>query len=174
MKVLVMPFRKRFQGSLHPVNRVKHVFDEQGGLTAGTQLSTSIIKTVDAPVRANTNEVETASKVNGIYLRVEVNATTSAALANVYMSVQKIPGAAIATVAPNAVGANNDKKWVIHQEMVMLQQQDGSNPRTLFNGVIVIPRGYRRNGPDDIMNVVILAPGVAINYCIQCHYKEFR
>ncbi len=169
-----MPFRRRFNPSIRPVHRIKHVFDEQGGITAGSQISTSIIKSVDAPILANTNECETGSKVNGVYLRVEVNATSSAALANVYMSVQKIPGAAIGTVAPNTVGSNNDKKWVIHQEMVMLQQVTNSNPRTLFNGVIVIPRGYRRNGPDDIMNVVILTPGVNINYCIQCHYKEFR
>ncbi len=50
----------------------------------------------------------------------------------------------------------------------------GGNPRTIFNGVIAIPRGYRRNGPNDALTVEILAPGVPIEFCTQCHYKEYR
>ncbi len=56
----------------------------------------------------------------------------------------------------------------------MMQKQDDSNPRTLFNGVIVIPKPYQRNGPNDLLSIHILAPGVNIEYCMQAHYKEFR
>jgi len=169
-----MSFRRRSQNSIRPVHRIKHVIDVQGGLVIGASTVVPLILSVDAPVLANVTEVETGSKVNGIYLKVEVNGLTSAALANVYMAVFKNPGGNLANPSPNTVGANDNKKYVIHQEMVMLQQQDGSNPRTLFNGVIVIPRGYRRMAINDVLNLVLLSPGVTANFCVQCHYKEFR
>ncbi len=134
----------------------------------------NLITAVDAPVLANTSEVETGSKVNGIYLHVEVVATTSAALPNVYLAIAKNPGGNIVLPNPNTVGASDNKRFFIHQEMVMMQQQTNSNPRTIFNGVIAIPRGYRRFGPNDLLQLQIFAPGVNISYCIQCHYKEYR
>ncbi len=116
----------------------------------------------------------TGSTVNAFYLKVECNATTSAALPNIYMFCFKNPGSTFTAPQGNAIGVSDLKKYVFHQEMVMLQQQDNSNPRTLFNGVIMIPRGYRRNGPDDNISILFLAPGVNFQVCLQCHYKEFR
>ncbi len=58
--------------------------------------------------------------------------------------------------------------------MVMLQGTNAGNPRTIFNGVIVISRGYRRFGPNDELQLDLLSPGVNINFCFQAHYKEFR
>ena len=148
--------------------------DVQGGALLGVQALQNLITTVDAPLIANTFQVETGSTVNAIYLKVEVNATSSAALSNVYMFVAKNPGNNLTFPNANAVGGVDNKKYVIHQEMVMMQQVTNSNPRTLFNGVIVIPRGYKRNGPSDRLILAIFSPGVNINFCVQCHYKEFR
>ncbi len=169
---LEMVFRRRT--NLRPVNRIKHVVDAQNATAAGTQLNDVMVLAVETPALASTEEVAIGSTVNAIYLKVEVNATSSAALANVYLIVMKSPGGAITTPVANTVGSNDDKRFVFHQEMVMMQQVTNSNPRTLFNGVIVIPRGYRRMGPNDRITLGILAPGVNINVCIQCHYKEFR
>ncbi len=172
-----MVFRNRFRRggmSLRPVNRIKHVVDVQAATTAGTGVNVTLANTTDTPVLSSPTDVETGSTINGIYLKVEVNATSSAALANVYMYVAKNPGNNLALPEPNAVGVSEVKRYVIHQEMVMMQQVTNSNPRTLFNGVIVIPRGYRRNAPDDDLFMRILSPGVNINFCVQCHYKEFR
>ncbi len=168
-----MVFRNRGM-ALRPVHRIKHVVDSQFALTVGQEGDLNLIEAVDAPVLANTDEVETGSKVNGIYLKVEITATSSAALANAYLVVFKNPGGNIADLTPNTVGANDNKRFAIHQEMVMLQKQSGSNPRTLFNGVIAIPRGYRRFGPNDLLRMTVLAPGVTLDVCVQCHYKEFR
>ncbi len=129
---------------------------------------------MDNPTLAGTTDVQTGSTVNGIYLDVEVVATTSAALPNVYMYVIKNPGGNLTLPAANLVGSNDNKRYVIHQEMVMFQRQDGSNPRTLFKGVIKIPKGYRRFGPDDFLQIMMLSPGVTVEFCLQCHYKEFR
>ncbi len=153
--------------------------DVQAATAVNTIASNEVIRAVDAPVLANTKEVETGSTVNGIYLKLEAYATTGAALSNFYMAVQKNPGAAFGTISPNIVGSNDDKKWVIHQEMVMLQREPtadsaGGNPRTVFNGVIVIPRPYRRFGPNDLLTVAVISPGVTTDFCLQCHYKEFK
>ncbi len=148
--------------------------DKQAAAAVGVSVDTILIDTVDTPTIADTDGVETGSTVNAIYLKVEVVATTSAALPNAYMMVYKNPGTNLTFPDPNVVGADDNKKYVIHQEMVMLQMQDGSNPRTLFSGVIVIPKHYRRNGPDDTLKVRVFSPGVALNFCVQCHYKEFR
>ncbi len=171
-----MSFRNRFRRGqvLRPVNRIKHVIDRQGGAVIGVQSNLNLINAEDAPVLANDSQVQTGSTVNGIFLKVEVNATSSAALSNAYMMVFKNPGGNLTFPNANVVGVDDNKKYVIHQEMVMLQQQTGSNPRTLFVGVIVIPRGYRRFGPKDLLSIQIFSPGVTLNFCIQCHYKEFR
>ncbi len=151
--------------------------DQQNALVAGTTSTENLIEASDTPAIANTRDVETGSTVNAIFLSVEVVATSSAALTNVYMIVYKNPGSNLTVSGlpvPNAVGGNDNKRFVIHQEMVMLQEQTGSNPRTLFKGVIVLPRGYRRFGPGDKLDMRLLAPGISVNYCYQVHYKEFR
>ncbi len=174
--VMILPrFRTRNRGnSLRPVNRIKHVVDAQLGIVLNTQSINILVNTVDNPAIADTNEVATGSTVNAIYLNLEAYATTAAALANVYMMVFKNPGNNQVFPNANVVGSNDNKRYVIHQEMKMLEQSVNGNPRTIFNGVIVIPRGYRRNGPDDALTLAIFAPGVNISACFQCHYKEFR
>ncbi len=162
--------------SLRPVHRIKHVVDSEGGLVAGTQSSIDVIATKDAPVLANTTEVETGSKVNGIYLHVEVSHTSGVGRPNVYMAVMKLPAAAVSNIPQaNAVGASDTKRYVIHQEMIMMSGDAGNGlPRPLFNGVIAIPKGMIRMGPDDRLRVLLLSPTVAADFCLQCHYKEFR
>ncbi len=162
--------------ALHPVNRIKHVFDASGTLTAATTFTTNLITTVDAPVLANTNQCETGSKVNGIYLKVEVasNETDAGAIPNCYMSISKNPAGALTALDPSSVGDSNEKKYVIHQEMVMLNNLAGGNPRVLFNGVFAIPKGYRRNGPGDKLQLSLRSTAVNVTFCLQAHYKEFR
>ncbi len=162
--------------ALRPINRIKHVVDLSGTLTAATQLNDILATTTDTPTLAAVKSVETGSKINGFYLKVEVasNETDAGAIPNCYMAIWKNPGGNITAPAPNAVGANDNKRFVIHQEMVMLNNVQGGNPRVLFNGVIAIPKGYRRNAPADVWQISLLATAVNITFCIQCHYKEFR
>ncbi len=162
---------------MRPVHRIKHVVDFSFTATVpGTQVNQVVINTKDAPVLANTSEVETGSKVNGIYLKVEVACLTTeaTAISNIYMSIMKNPGGNIVVPTANAVGGNDNKRFVIHQEMVMLQNATLGNPRILFNGVIAIPKGYRRFGPNDQLYVSLISPTIDFMACIQCHYKEFR
>ncbi len=168
-----MVFRRRNQ-SIRPVHRIKHVIDSQQALALGVQGFADLAISVDAPTLASTTQVETGCTINGIYLHVEAYSTSSGALTNFYMMVTKNPGGNLTFPNANAVGASDNKKYVIHQEMVMFQKVTPSNPRTIFNGVIVIPKGYRRFAINDVLTVHILSPGSTTDVCIQCHYKEFR
>ncbi len=166
--------RFRSRNYLRPVNRIKHVIDRQGGIAVGAQVQNALITASDTPDLANDDEVQTGATVRSIYLKVECNATTSAALSNFYMMIYKNPGGNIPGFDPSTVGTSDNKRFVIHQEMIMFQQVDNSNPRTMFNGVVKIPRGYQRFAPNDTLELRFKAPGTAVNFCFQCHYKEFR
>ncbi len=164
--------------ALRPINRIKHVVDAQGTIAAGAVNSIAIADATDTPSLAATASVETGSKVNGIYLRVEIasnEAISLGAIPNVYMYVAKNPGNNVTLPTANAVGSNDNKRFVLHQEMSMIENKgQGSNARTLFNGVIVIPKGMQRFGPDDALILNILCPALDTVQCVQCHYKEFR
>ncbi len=166
----------RFRSGLHPVNTQKHVVDNQGGLVAGTQTFVSLIQAVDNAVLANPDDVDTASTINGIFLNIQVAATGTAALANVYMMIYKNPGNMIVGGIPNAnvVGASDFKRQVFHQEMIMTEKNTTAIPRTLFKGVLVIPKKMRKMFRDDSIQLGLFAPGVNFDYCVQCIYKEIR
>ncbi len=173
MTVVVQNKMTRFT-RLRPVQSLKHIVDIQGGLGVGVTDATSLIKSVDAPVLANANEVQTGSTISSIFLNVQVSATSTAALANVYMAVWKEPGGNLSLINPANVGTSDDKRFVIHQEMTMTEKNSTAIPRTLFKGVIKIPRGYKRFGYNDILQLTLRSPGVTMDFCIQCIYKEFR
>jgi len=169
-------FRRRsFGNRLRPVNRIKHVTDSQFATALGVVRTEIPIIAKDAPLIANSNQVQTGSTINGIFISLEVvNDGVTGVLPNAYMMVVKNPGGNLTFPNPNGVGVDDNKRYVIHQEMLMLQAIENSNPRTLFKGVIVIPRGYRRFGPNDTLEVHVFSPSIALQGCIQSHYKEFR
>ncbi len=165
---------RRNQLYLRPINSLKHVVDIQGGLTVGTQANNLLVDTVDTPVStdSNTAQVRTGAVVKSIFLNVQIYATSTAALANAYMVVMKSPGNNVATPDANSVGQLDTRKLVFHQEMVMMEKNTTGLPRTMFKGVLKIPRHMQRMGVDDAVNIGLKTPGVTADFCIQCIYKE--
>ncbi len=174
--MVAMPFRRRRQNNLRPVHSIKHVVDAQFATVAGTQVNTNLVNSIDAPTLANTSSVETGCTVNAIFLKVEINqtSTTGGGLPNAYLIIVKNVGGNLLSIPANAVGSDDNKRFVIHQEMVMRQNLDNGNPRILFQGVIMIPKGYRRFGINDLLQIGILNPAGTMDVCLQCIYKEFR
>ncbi len=170
--------RRYSRMALRPINRIKHVVDNSGTIAQAVVNVVSIAVATDTPALANTNFVETGAKINGFYIRLEIasnEAFDSGAIPNVYMFLGKNPGGNVTLPAPNAVGGNDNKRFIIHQEMSMIENKgQGSNARTLFNGVIVVPKGMRRMAPNDAWELRILCPALATAQCVQVHYKEFR
>ncbi len=163
---------------LRPVHSIKHVVDSSATVPINTNTPVTLVKAVDNPIFGNTEEVATASIVKAIYLRVEVasNQVMSAgAIPNVYIAILKDPGADLTLPSPNAIGVYDLRKFIIHQEMVMIENiGQGGNPRVLFQGVIKIPRRYQRFGQNDVLRMLYLSPAMATALCLQCIYKEFR
>ncbi len=165
---------------LRPVNSIKHVIDAASSAVLATISSVPLAKAVDNPVLSTVTEITGGSIINAIYLRVEVMSTAvSTGVPRLYMTVQKDPGGNLAVVAPNAVGNSDNKKFVIHQEMIMVSDNALADfPRTMFRGVIKIPQRYRRFGVRDELAVHFQnAPGEAssvVRFCVQCIYKEYR
>ncbi len=159
---------------LRPVNTRKHVVDQQGGLTAGTQSFVTLVDVVDAPVLASVAQVIVGSSVKSFFLNVQVATIGTAALANVYLIVFKNPSNALSLPNGNVVGASDVKKFIFHQEMLMVEKNTTGIPRTLFKGVLKVPRHMQRSGQDDTIGIGLFAPGVDFEFCVQSIYKEIR
>ncbi len=175
MMMVLMTLMARFRKNLRPVHSLKHIVDRQGGLVAGTQVVESVIVAVDSPViNTSPENVEHGSHVNSIFLNVQVAATGTAAIANVYMTVVKNPGNQLVLPNGNVIGTSDIRKYVIHQEMIMTEKNTTAIPRTLFKGVIKIPGSYARFGIKDKLHVNLFSPGVNFDYCVQVIYKEYQ
>ncbi len=170
----------RFQRgmSLRPVHRIKHVVDAEGTVDDTPNVVVDLINTVDNPALTNTNQVEVGAKVNGIYLKLEALHASGTGRPNFYMIIFKNQGNNLSTaINPKLVGSDDNKRFVIHQEMIMGSGDAGNGlPRVVFNGVIKIPGGYKRMGPGDRLQLIMVTgtTDVVFDWCMQCHYKEFR
>ncbi len=181
MTQISMPRFRQGMG-LRPVQSLKHVVETNGTVSAALISVTDVINTISNPVDTVTNACAVGSTVHAIYLRVEVVGTIAAGgVDNIYMGVYKNPANAIAAPNLDAVGTTEKRKFFIHQDMIMLAPfvTGGTQfPRTLFKGVLKIPRGYKRNGVDDKLQVLLQhRTGEATQttrFCIECIYKEFR
>ncbi len=166
--------------AIRPVRSLKHVHDTATSVVTAVVSDVVVAQAVDDPTLALTAQVHNGCTINAIYLRVEVLATgTYAGVPRVYMAVFKDPGGNLANPNPNGIGVSDNKRYVIHQEMRMVD--DGSNtsqfPRTLFEGVVLIPKRLRRFGYNDQLHVLLQngsgeTTGIS-NACVQCIYKEF-
>ncbi len=173
--MMVARFRKSL--NLRPINSVKHIVDFSAALGSGTQLEIDLIVAKDNPTLAAPADVSVGCAVKWVYLTLEVSANevVGGAIPNFYMYVWKNPGGNLTDTSPANTGDSDNKKHILHQEMVMFENTaTGGNPRNVFKGVIKIPRGKQRFGFEDKLGLVLLSPAVNINLCFQCIYKEFR
>ncbi len=161
-----------------PILSIKHIVDKQAVTALGVQDKTVIIDAQENPLIANTDNVKPGCKVYGFYLNVQaVGLAAQGILNNIYMIIYKIPGANITASAipdANVTGANNFKRQIFHTEMRMMNDTATSQPISLFNGVIKIPKVFQTMRIDDFIQIQIFTPGGSANYCIECIYKEYQ
>ncbi len=174
-----MSFRR-----LRPVQSLKHIVDTNGGILGGSPSTTDVVNAVDAPVIASPNNVQQGCKVHAIFLNVQVVMDTKGGgINNIYMIVYKNPGGNVTAPAVDAVGVSDKRKFVLHQEMLMLSNEhvtvtQFAVPRTLFKGVVRIPPRLNRFGYNDKLQVVIGHRNAEAtqksDFCLESVYKEFR
>ncbi len=170
-----MPFRQRYRNQ--PGATFKHVVDSQLGIVgAAAPTIVNLVKAEDNPVgAANPEQVNIGSHVNGIFLNVQVAATGTAALANIYFFVAGNPGGLVPNASypnGNVVGTSDLRKMVFHQEMIMTEKNTTAISRTMFRGVIGIPKKFRRLGIRDKIIISFFTPGVNFDVCFQAIYIE--
>ncbi len=174
---MIMPFRRRMSG-LRPIHSIKHIVDSQGGIVAATKTKVTLAHAVDAPVLANTTEVETGSRITSMFVNIQVIGTgAGGVLNNIYAIFYKNPGGNIAGGSVpngNVTGADDFKRQIFHTEMLMLSSSSDDIPQALFKGVLRIPRVFHNMRINDDIELQLFAPGDTSNYCVQCIYKEYR
>jgi len=175
-----MPYRSMMR--LHPVKSIKHVVDARTAVQFGLTTTVPLLESVSTPALLSPAQVEDASTVSSIYLKVDAVATTDFTLQPaIYMIVYKDPANSLTgDPDPALAGISETKRFIIHQQMTMLSKDVSvsSFPRTIFEGVVRIPRTFKRNGLGDKLKLLLAfdgseTTGVA-QVCIQCIYKEFR
>ncbi len=163
---------------LRPVNTLKHIVDQQGALTVDNQDVIALVFGADNPgTGANPEQVTIGSHVKSLFLNVQVSATSTASIANVYMIVYGNPGNNIPSADipdGNKTGVSDFRKNIFHTEMIMTEKNTTAMPRTLFKGVLKVPRKFARIGASDRIDIALYAPGTTQEYCIECIYKEIR
>ncbi len=168
--------------AIRPVQSLKHIVDVASSVVLAVQTTIPVIESNPSPSLGNVTNVNEGSTVNAIYLRCEVLPTgVYSGVPRVYMAVFKDPGAGLTVPSANQTGPSSNKRYIIHQEMVMVNNPgaDGAVvPRTMFQGVIKIPPRLKRFGYSDRLIVIFQngtgeTSGIA-NVCVQCIYKEFQ
>ncbi len=162
-----------------PINSLKHVVDFQGGIVAAAAPTiVQLVKGENNPVvESNPEQVNIGSHVNAFYLNIQVAASSTAALANIYFFVAGNPGGLIANASypnGNVVGTSILRKMIFHQEMQMTEKNTTAFTRTMFRGVILIPKKFRRIGSKDLIILSLFSPGVNFDVCFECIYKEYK
>ncbi len=176
-----MSFRRNRALAIRPVSSLKHVIDTSGAVTAGVSATTDLAIQHDTPSTNFNNRIHTGGHVKAIYLKVEVVGTTAyAGVPRIYFIIYKDPSSDLTVPAVDNVGTSPRRKFVIHQEMTMVTTQATSNdgfPRTMFKGVVLIPKRYQRFGDDDRLRITIgnnpAESSGSSDWCLQCIYKEF-
>lgn len=180
-----MSFRRNRRAlQLRPVNSLKHVIDTSGVVIGGTVATTDVAIQTDNPVTTGTNQIHIGGHIKAIFLSVQVKGSVAyAGTPRVYFIVWKNPGNQIIQPVVDAVGVSTRRKFVIHQEMMMVDDvgpaaaSASSFPRSMFKGVILLPKRYQRFGDADRLTFTIgNAAGESTgqtDWCIQCIYKEF-
>ncbi len=174
-----MPFRRG--NYLRPINTLKHTIDAQQTIPAGTKNAFDLVVGVENAVSTVANENDVGSKVQTIFLNVQVVVATNAvgAINNAYMYLIVNPGGIISNATYpdlNKVGISEFRKQIFHQEMSMMSDATDSIPSTLFKGVLKIPRKAGRIGIKDKITCFVGSPtgGPELDACVQCIYKEIR
>ena len=179
-----MAFRNRRAFALRPVTSLKHVVDTNGGISAAAVSTTDVMQAVDGPqYLISPQQINTGANMKWIFLNVQVIQEVAAGgIDNIYLAVYKNVGNNTAlAVNLDSIGTSDRKRFVIHQEMVMTGTAltaASAVPKTLFKGVIRIPKSLQRFGLEDRLQVLIShRTGEATqvtNFCLQCIYKELN
>ncbi len=172
-----MVFRRR--SSLgNQVHSVKHVLDTNGVLAAGAKSIvplTDVVAVKSSPF--NPVEVDIGETINGIFLSVFALGATGTGQdgsINWYIAKARAGQDPLADFpTPGATGTSQFRSQILHQEKGIAGSADGTP--MVFKGVIVLPKGMKRQRDGDELFVALFNTDTTnnVNFCLQAIYKSF-
>ncbi len=161
---------------MRPVQRIKHVVDAQGSVTA-TPGNVPILKVVDArSTPFDPTEVLVGETVNAIFMSVFMIGSTGAPVSGpaewYFAKSRSSQDIVVDFPNPGATGASDLRNQIFHEEKGLPGSGDGTP--MVFKGVIAIPRGTRRMRSGDQLFFKVIANGSDVNnFCIKAIYNSF-
>ncbi len=162
---------------LHPVNSVKKVIDISGALASGTVSINPIANVAStAWVDAGDANVPQGSRISSVYLSIfmYIDAPTASSVPLLEWFLCKNPGSNLTFPAPGAVGADDNKRWVLHEEKGLSGDIANGGTPMVFKGVIKIPGPKGKMSKDDQLQVRLLSPNHAGFFCLKAIYKFYQ
>ncbi len=166
--------RSRRRGSsLRPINSMKNVVENTGGVTT-TQASLVIAKAKDNPATTVNNDVQRGCIIKAIYLSFDVcGLAGTGVLQRTNLYLFKNPGANLTLPSAFSVGTSNEKKYSFRQWSFMTMRNQDGNPPNHFEGWIPIPKRYQRMGTDDLLELVFENDSSTGHISMECIYKWY-
>ncbi len=174
----IVVFRRRGSRLGTIVHSTKHIIDTEGALTAGstsfTPIST-VVESLSSPF--NPTEVELGSTINGIFLSIFMLGASGSGLNGslnwyiVKLRATQTTGSGFPQ--PGVTGTSDVRSQIFHEEKGLAGSADGTP--MAFKGVIVIPKGMRRQRQGDQFVLALRNSDVTndANFCIKAIYKTF-
>lgn len=167
-------FRNR-GNALRPIFSIKKVVGASGALIDGTVSTIPISNATAGTAWADAADdlVPIGCTIKSFYVSVYVYSTadgTAAPVIDWYIS--KNPSDSLTMPAPTAVGGNENRRFIFHQERGLAANTSGTP--MVFKGVIKVPRGFQRMGKDDNWSIRLVINGEAGFFCTQTIYKFYQ
>ncbi len=171
-----MPFRRSRLGT--QIHSVKHIIDSSGVLTGGATSVNALSKVVNACTEPfDPFECVVGENVNGIFLSVFIIGATGAPLngqIDWYIAKARANQNIVGDFPnPQATGISPMRSQILHEEKGLAGSGDGTP--MAFKGVVVIPRGMRRQRDGDQFFIKIRSEDSTSDaqFCIKAIFKSF-
>ncbi len=142
----------------------------------GTESTTTFALAVrELSVPIVPNEIPIGAKIGAVFVSIFVLGSTGSGsgLIDWYLWKNKRQASGVGTrPTPGNTGVNKFRSWILHEEKGLAATQDGTP--MVFKGVIKIPRSFQRMGEDDAFDIVLLAPGADLEFCVKVIYKWYQ
>ncbi len=167
--------RKGSAMALRPVDSMKNVTDDSGGLT-GTLTEIDLILSQDNPTTAQQNGVSRGSVVKNIFVSLDVCGLGGTGVLNNFQGfLWKNPGNNLTPPAPGTEGTSNEKKFIFKTWSGMIMRNQDGNAPLHWEGWIKIPKRYQRMGTDDTISIVLIVTAALTgHFFVKSIYKWFR
>ncbi len=167
--------RRGNRGSaLRPINSIKNVRYLESSIGT-TKVDLTLINAVDSAGIAASADVERGCTINQVYISLDIcGLAATGVLQSTTVYLIKNPGANLTTPTPRTEGTSNEKKFIFKTWNYMTMRNQDGNPPYHWEGWVKIPKGYRRFGTADLLQMVAACTTAAGHLSVMALYKWYK